>query len=519
MYRGFAALLLVPLLTRAQQEPVFRSGTRLVQVNVVVREKNAPVAGLTKGDFTLFENGTPRDIATFSVVTARGTGILSAAPPKHNSEFVTNRPAAAGGEIPTTATILLIDRMNTPIPDQRWATGKVIEFLEKHGAGERLGIYVLGPGLQVLQDLTDDPQRLLRAVARLRPRDAKRITADVKLDSTGDAQTDEMNAHALANLQDFVVADRVSATRSALEAISKHLANVPGRKNLIWVSTAFPLIIVRPHEVIDNSKDVDQAARALNDANIAVYPVDPRGLVGAGAYGYVQMPEQGGATRIPNIKPVSAAQPGLDTMNTLAKLTGGRAFYNTNGIEESMLEAVQDAQVTYVLGFYPPDDEFDDRFHKLTVRVSRRGAEIRSRSGYFASRTTALANPAPGDLRQVIADALDATEIGLSAGIRKDAENPGSYLIRCLVDLHDVHLEHANGHSTGTLLVGVYGEGNKTMWTITHQIDIPDDQLAAAMSEGVLISRSLPVNERTHEMRIAVQDVATGSAGSVRLTF
>jgi hypothetical protein len=64
-------LFLIPLLAIAQQEPVFRSGTRLVQVNVVVREKNAPVTGLTKDDFTLLEDARPRSIATFSVISAR----------------------------------------------------------------------------------------------------------------------------------------------------------------------------------------------------------------------------------------------------------------------------------------------------------------------------------------------------------------------------------------------------------------------------------------------------------------
>ncbi len=39
----------------AQEPSVFRAGTRLVEVDVVIRDKNGPVRGLTKDDLTLFD--------------------------------------------------------------------------------------------------------------------------------------------------------------------------------------------------------------------------------------------------------------------------------------------------------------------------------------------------------------------------------------------------------------------------------------------------------------------------------
>jgi hypothetical protein len=38
----------------AQQQPVFHSQTRMVEVDVVVRDKHGQVTGLTKDDFTLY---------------------------------------------------------------------------------------------------------------------------------------------------------------------------------------------------------------------------------------------------------------------------------------------------------------------------------------------------------------------------------------------------------------------------------------------------------------------------------
>jgi len=100
----------------AQAQPVFHAGTRLVQVDVVVRNKSGPVAGLKKEDFTLFDEGSPQQISVFSVIT------------KHSNKHAT--PLSAGtvsnrlnrlGEEPASATVLLIDRLNTPIDTQPYA--------------------------------------------------------------------------------------------------------------------------------------------------------------------------------------------------------------------------------------------------------------------------------------------------------------------------------------------------------------------------------------------------------------
>ena len=88
---------------------VFRSGTRLVQVDVVAQAKNGPAIGLTEDDFTLLDNGKPQRIAVFSVKSQRSLSQSAAPlPPGAVSNRVNRkrRPAA-------TSTTLLIDRLNT----------------------------------------------------------------------------------------------------------------------------------------------------------------------------------------------------------------------------------------------------------------------------------------------------------------------------------------------------------------------------------------------------------------------
>jgi VWFA-related protein len=486
-----------------------------VVVDVVAREKNGPAKGLTRGEFTLLDNGKPQPIAFFSMTEARSS--QAAAAPLSAS----NR-ATGGAEAPASATVLVIDRLNTPANYQVYANQKVLEFLKARANRAPLGIYVLGSSVRVVQDLTDDQERLSRAVQSLKPQDVKRLSDDLTIATTGDAVRDRMSADSLTGLQDIVVTDRVETTREALEAIARHLAKVPGRKNLIWVSGSFPLFIQRAHYNIDFSGDVDEAARVLNDANVAVYPVDARGLMGA-ASGTAD--QQGDASikncatqKGPCILPGPGAgnlPSGVDTMNFLANLTGGRSFYNSNGIEDSIRKAIEDAQVTYTLGFYPAAGSMDETFHKLAVKVARKGVEVRLRNGYFASKNAQQA--APVSIKQLLSDSLDATAVGLS--VQASLEKPGRYGLKITLDLHDIHLERVDTKWVGNVDLAFLIEGTQSGKAVTNRIEIPEARLASALEKGMVVTDSIEAAGQTARLRVVVQDRATGAAGSVRVAL
>jgi VWFA-related protein len=505
------ALVCLAVSALAQDQPTFHTGTRLVEVDVIVRNGKGPVDGLKKEDFTILDQGKPQQIALFSVTAGRSL-MEPAAPLPPGS--VSNR-LNSRGETPASATILLIDRLNTPINDQVYANRKVLKFLKEHGDRDRIGIYTLGTSVRAVQDLTDDQEQLDRAVKRINPEDARPLSPDVQVDPTGDARTDEMIANGLLELKTFTVVNRVLTTKQAMIAIAAHLAKVPGRKNLIWISGSFPLLIINPHETLNFSTDLDQASRALNDANIAVYPVDARGLIGTGMgsaeHASVQNGRQGVIARPDPSGPVS----GSDTMNTLASLTGGHAYYNSNGIEESIQRAVQDAELTYTLGFYPPEDSFDLKFHKLEVRVDRKGADVRSRKGYFASLTGFGSERTLSDLMQ---DSLNATAVGILVHTDPDPTQPGNFKVRATVDLHDIQLQNQNGKWLGTVDVSLFFEGTNKIRTITRKFEIPDDQLASALEKGVEVENSIAADAGAR-LHVVAQDQTTGAAGSIRINL
>jgi VWFA-related protein len=485
-----AAAMAIPQL--APPAPPFQARTRLVQVDVIVRDKNGPVMGLNQDDFTLLDNGKPQKIAVFAVKgTQQSRQSAVPLPPGTVSNRVTRN-----GQEAASSTVILIDRINTPQDTQLYANQKIVKFLETRRSQDRLGIYAFGNGLRVVQDLTDDPERLNRAIDSLKPRDENHRT----LYTPGPfEQTEpEMTGRVLEEYTLLTANDRVLSTKKALEAIAQHLAPVPGRKSLIWVTGSFPLLLKTDHGIKDFSQDMKEAARALNDANVALYAVDARGLVGR--FGKVW----------------GLTVPGIDTMNNLAGLTGGRAFYADNGLDNLIEAAVDDSEVMYTLGFYPAQESQAGDWHKLKVSVDKHGVNVRHREAYFASKVSAGADRHP-TLDQLLHSSLDAAEIGLRAESTPDRTQPGSYKLRATVDLHDVHLEHQDARWLGGVDLSLYLEGAPSVYKITRKIAIPDNQLAAALETGIVVDVSVALSGPTGDLRVVVQDDATGAGGSVRV--
>ncbi len=89
----------------AQESPTLKVTTHLIQVNVIVRDKNGPVADLSKDDFELFDKGKPQKVAVFSVISSKGAAPRAPALPANIfSNRIETRPDA-----PTSATVVLID--------------------------------------------------------------------------------------------------------------------------------------------------------------------------------------------------------------------------------------------------------------------------------------------------------------------------------------------------------------------------------------------------------------------------
>jgi VWFA-related protein len=513
--------------------------TRLVQVSVVAHDKKGnPVADLKREDFTLRDEGQPQPIQLFSV---ESNDPPSTPPPALPPDTFTNRFGQQPG-VPASITVVLLDGLNTLLEDQAYARDQVIKFLQQLQPQDRVALYTLGQDLRLLHDFTNDASLLVRALARYRGENTPLLPA---------SQPDEQMA-TLVQLNNFLAGSderrrvfaldqRVDMTVTALDVIARHLSGLPGRKNLVWVSSSFPIsfgydtldALTPPQLSMDQRfyiREAERAARSLSDANVALYPVDAQGLVG---------PNLGTSRPQPLIVPPSLNPRGLrypnnsritmpshasiDTMNFLADRTGGRAFYNTNDIKGSIRRAIEDSRVTYVVGYYPDHGKWDGRFRSIKVEVKRAGIQVRARRGYFALPDEQLD---PKQRIQVMREAalspLDATTMALTVHVNRPTV-PGSRLIRAQLQLdpHDVRLDHDNTRWKGVLDFDfIQRDPHGKILNATDQVltlELLENTYTKAMREGFQFSKELEVVNDAAELRVITRDEATGAIGSVSI--
>ncbi|MGO4885661.1 MAG: VWA domain-containing protein [Bryobacteraceae bacterium] len=519
------AALTAAILNPQTPDLVLRSTTRLVEVNVIVTRNGEPVSGLKKEDFQVFDNGKRQEIRQFSEDTR--ALLPTAAEPLPPGTFTNQLEQRAGP--PAAVTAILLDGLNTEFADQAYARQQVVRFLSQIQPQDRIALYTLDyRGLTVLHDYTTDSSDLLAKLANYR--------ADMGPDKLS-AFSDPLNGFLASQGNQLEAArrldDQIRQTLTAIEFIANGLAGLPGRKNLVWVSAAFPLQIGfgdlpgnggvatarpgahRPASADSWTAPTDRTVRALNNANVAIYPVDARGLElpGMGSATAPGLPQSGNSKRFYHNQ---------ETMGELAGRTGGRAFWNTEDMAGAIRTAIADSAVTYMLGFYPQNEKFNNSFHNLKVTVSGvPHVELRYRKGYVDQ------DAPPQDeqqrraaLRDAVLSPMDANGIGLRARVQPT----GSHLeVTLRVDPKSVLLNPQGDHWDGKLDL-LYVEkdphGAQTYdLDVTLTLQLLQQNYDRLQKEGLIYRRVLPRADKTSEVKVIVRDAASGAVGSITAPF
>jgi hypothetical protein len=205
-------------------------------------------------------------------------------------------------------------------------------------------------------------------------------------------------------------------------------------------------------------------------------------------------------------------------MMVVAENTGGRVFENTNDIHSAIRTAIDDAEVTYLLGFYPDSAALDGKFHQLKVQVNRPGVEVRFRKGYLANPAgppTGLTN----SVRDVLAVPLEAAGISLTASVERDQPKTGSVRLTVSIEPKDVDFQLIDGKWSATLDLGFSfraGDGrdlNSSSQAIN--LHLTQAQYESVLQDGMLVTKTAELKPDMAEIRIGVWDRTAGKAGSM----
>ena len=511
--------------------------TRLVQVSVVAHDGHGkPVEDLTKEDFRVLDNGQEVKVEFFSKEAARVMAVAHEAAAAPGAPPVWSNLGTRGGT-PVNLTILLWDGLNTRPADQSRSRQQIIKFLGQMHPEDRIALYALGYELKVLHEFTSDASSLLRALQKRANFNGTNMPANTppvtEEETTFDPDLDAFLAGQDALFTSYQTQDRVLQTTDALEAIATHVASLPGRKSLVWVSASFPLQLdflsttrgaattVGDWEFTEN---VQRATRALNDANVAVYPVDPRGVRTDLAAVSTPGPRPGQRMTNDSLTPKTTGSLNIITMEAFATLTGGVAYHDNNDITGSIRSAMEDSRLVYTLAYTPGHGEWNSEYRKIKVEVKRSGVHLRYRSGYLATPYTPL-DPKQKD--HVLAEAqwspIEAAEIGLKFQAVPTTMAGGKPGVRfaILADPAGVRfVETEGGHAADLVLtLGQKAADGHLVFeeTKTLTLRMKDDRYQAVMSQGLRLTGAQALDPAATEFRVVMLDMSTGRLGSVHV--
>jgi VWFA-related protein len=498
------------------QEPV-RVTTRLVEVGVIAEtKKGGPILDLSREELTLLDGGREEKILFF---TAGSKGSPAEAGETLPPNTFSNKIGRVGGGV-SGVSVILFDGLNTRIPDQLYVRQQILAFLGQLQPHDRVALYALGRGLNVLQDFTGNARDLIRALegygGEIRSEAADSLPENLAGVARFDSWLDELKT----NLIDHYAQDRALRTIRSLIAIANRVERLPGRKNLIWVSGSFPVWMGRdsvplPARIETGKQlfwpEIERAARALNSANLAIYPVDARGLMAPPEYS----PERSSPTR----DMAGLTGSGFTTMDVLADRTGGRTFYNNNDLQQALRRATDDIRHTTTIAYHPSHNEWNGKFREIKLRVKRPGVKLRHRRGYFAQPEEPVeAWYREGVLGAAMWSPVDATRVGLT--VRVSRRDGRTLDIEIQVDPRDILLKPEAGQWEGVLDVWLVqlGPRDRHLKTLSHVADLRLDQPAyqrVTRSNTLALMERLELEKDAVLVRILVRDVASGFLGSV----
>jgi VWFA-related protein len=406
--------------------PVIRANTRAVAVDVVVTKgQDQPVGGLHMQDFQLSEDGKPVTVDFFEEHTAKTLppGALPALT-KMPPNVYTNVPPAPESD---SVNVLLLDTLNTDRPDQAYVHQQMVNFLKTMQPGLRVAVFVLGSKLRMVQGFTTDSSVLRDAVNN--KKNGVKMEADTSvthslqdkfddIEDQGRLAAMQISASGLealvamqANSAEFKADQRVTMTLEALNYLGRYLAGVPGRKNLIWFSSSFPVTVFpSPKEkqsfgqIREYSAALKETADLLTVSKVAVYPISAEGMmVDHGSDGVIHsngvVDVEGGEVKsssgaIPSGRPGDFMTPYINenaarsdkimATEQLAADTGGKAFYNTNDLNAAMTHAIENGAHYYTLVYTPANKKMDGSYRHIEVNTSAGKYNLAYRRGYNA---------------------------------------------------------------------------------------------------------------------------------------
>jgi len=342
---------------KSSSEPdgmVLHMEVRRVPIDIVVTDKQGnPVKGLSKDDFVVKEDKKDQSILSFEHVDSTETFTPPKLPPMPANTFINLPTQPEHGPL----YILYYDMVNTDTDDQMTFHRELLDFVDKAQPGTRIAVFINASGLHMLQGFTSDHELLRAALLSKGPGPHM---PDVFFDAQNYGHDD------------------AGASLQCLHFIADYMSGIPGRKNLLWLSSDFPIPVgatvsgvnaeqggvgggfsSSTMQINDLSyllqKSIKETYAAMMRSQIALYPIRVGGIESVDKQGHA-------GDDIANYQ----------IMDTIAAASGGKAYYGNNHIDEMINKAVVNGQDYYSITYEPTNNKYDGLERNIEITLANK---------------------------------------------------------------------------------------------------------------------------------------------------
>ena len=526
---------------QSQRPTTFRSGTTLVSVDLVVRDRQGNIVrGLKAEDFEVHEDGQPQKILTFSFTEIDDKTATAAGPVDLLGDIQARVKAAASQPVSVAAKPAATDPDTTkPIRSEDVAGRRLIVLLfdvssmepedvqrsidaaqkyvkDQMSPADLIAVATVSSMLNVLTDFTGDRAKVEAALNTLSwtegtatpPPDAATMAVD---EVTAATDPDAAAAAETAELELFNNDMRLRI----LKTLAETLTPIEQKKAIVYFSAGMQ------RSGSDNQVELRAAINAAVRGNVSIYAVDTRGLQAvvpggdarqASGRGQALFNGRGVAQQFARL---SSSQ---SSLTSLAADTGGRVFTDTNNFGQAFTRLRRDMSAYYLIGYASGNTAKDGRFRRINVRPKNTELRVESRAGYYADRD--FRNTARGDRETQMTDqlyaAVSATDLPVmvTADYFRLADTKYYVTVAMAVPGSFVPVPTGKDKAQIDILGEVRDERGFPVGRIRQTMDLPAAESKTLAGKQVLYQTGMTLPPGRFSVKVVVRENANGAMGT-----
>jgi VWFA-related protein len=540
--RNYWIATLVVLIAMGQQQPPaanvpaagtpkFTINSNLVIVDVTVKDKSGKaMEGLTKNDFIVLEDGKPQRVDVFEQQKLTLEPEPPDPPPSLDDKNALPEPpktviTSAGKDKilyhDKRLIALFFDFSNMQVPEQLRAQDAALKFLnEQVTTSDLVAILLFSTTVTVKTDFTADRMVLTDIIKGLPIGDASEY-ADVADDASDNGE--DTGAAFVADETEFNIfnTDRKLA---ALEQVVRQLATLPEKKALVYITGG-----LSKSTGLENQAQLEASINAAVKSNVAIFPIDARGLMADPPGGDASKASSRGGMSLSTMNAQrSANNDSQETLVTLAADTGGKAFLDSNDLSLGMKQVQEEFRSYYILGYLTTNNATDGKYRKITVKIKdNTTAKLEFRDGYYADKIWGKFN---GDdkerqLREALMSADPLTDIPLAVEVDYFRISPSAYFVPVSVRVPGsaipLSLKKAGGETEFDFIGNVMDEKKTVVGQVRDNIKVKlaASEAAKVAARNFNYDAGFTLAPGRYRMRFLVREGQSGHMGTFDTRF